>query len=174
MFSASKLIAGAVVLALSGTLLWSGVFTPPAEEQRPGAEAVRTDFVIATGTSEMFGSGPYWRGNDAMSDPRVSGDIELINNYDTGSEDLTGVQWGQLTITNDGGTWDGEWIGFYEEGGEDSENATAWLRGTGGYDGWSYVVNYSGPMSELGVRGLIYQGDIPPTVVLGLPEPAAE
>ena len=179
MFSATKLIAGAAVLALAGSLLWSGALTPQPEQQVPGADAERTDFIIVTGTSTITG-GNSAAGDDSMSDPRVSGHAVLTNSYLTGSEDMTGVQWGQYTLTNDGGAWEGEWIGFYEPPGNDinemvgRENATVWASGTGDYEGWSYVADYTGDLTALSVRGLIYQGDVPPTVVLGLPDAEAE
>ena len=33
MFSTTKLLAGAAILVLASTLLWSGVLTPPQERQ---------------------------------------------------------------------------------------------------------------------------------------------
>jgi hypothetical protein len=180
MFSTTKLVAGAAVLALTGTLLWSGVLTaPPEEERMPAAEAERTDFIIVTGTSTLSGGGAP-TGDDSMSDPRVSGRVQLTNNYKMSTEDATGVQWGQYTLTNESGGWEGEWIGFYagtaadvyDEPGE--ENAMVWASGTGDYEGWSYVANYTGNLFALDVRGLMYQELIPPTVVLGLLEAEAE
>jgi hypothetical protein len=173
MFSAPKLVAGAAVLALASTLLLSGVLTAPAEEPLPGAEAERTDFIIVTGTSTLS-SGSSPAGDDSMSDPRVSGHANLINNYLIGDVDNTGVQWGQYRLANDDGGWEGEWIGFYDSTTIDDlagiENAMAWAIGTGDYEGWSYVANYTGDPLALDVRGLLYQGDIPPTVALGLLE----
>ena len=179
MFSATKFVAVAAVLTLAGTLLWSGVLTPPPEQQTPGAEAERTDFIIVTGTSTLSGGGAP-TGDDSMSDPRVSGRVQLINNYKMSTEDATGVQWGPYTLTNESGGWEGEWIGFYAGAAADvydqpgEENAMVWASGTGDYEGWSYVANYAGNLFELDVKGLMYQDLIPPTVVLGLLEAEAE
>ena len=171
--STPRLVAATAVLALAAGLLWSSVLTPPPQEQLPGAAAERTDFIIATGTSTV-GGGPEPTGDDDMSDPRVSGRVELTNSSLNGSEDSTGVRWGQYTLVNEGGTWEGEWIGLWEvpsgaaDGMVSPENAMVWAYGTGDYEGWSYVTNYTGDLTTLSVRGLIYQGDIPPTVALGL------
>ncbi len=174
MFSATKLIAGSAVLAVTATLVVSGVFTTDPVGPIPGAELERTDFIVVTGTSTMS-AGPSPAGDDSMSDPRVSGHANLINRYLIGDEDLTGVNWGQYTLANDGGSWEGEWVGFYESPGDDddygtpgAQNAMAWASGTGDYEGWSYVANYTGRLLGLEVKGLLYQGEIPPTVALGL------
>jgi hypothetical protein len=174
MFSAAKLVAGAALLALTGGLFLSGVMTTGPDDPAPAAPAERTDFIIVAGTSTLSaGSSPS--GDDSMSDPRVSGHANLLNHYLAGDVDLTGVNWGQYTLTNDGGTWEGEWMGFYESPGDDddygtpgAQNAMIWASGTGDYEGWSYVANYTGRLLGLDVKGLLYQGDIPPTVALGL------
>jgi hypothetical protein len=181
MFSATKLVAGAAVLALAGGLLYSGVVTVEPEQPVPaGAEAERTDFIIVTGTSTMSAGGSP-AGDDTMSDPRVSGHANLVNRYLTGDEDNTGVNWGEYTLANDDGTWEGEWVGFYESPSDDDDygtpgmqNAMIWASGTGDYEGWTYVANYTGRLLGLDVRGLLYQDEIPPTVALGLLEDATD
>lgn len=180
MFGATKLVAGAAILALAGGLLYSGVLTVEPTHPVPTAtEAERTDFIIVTGTSTITGANSA-SGDDSMSDPRVSGHAWLINHYLKGDVDLTGVQWGQYNLSNDGGAWEGEWIGFYESPtGDESpmvgeENVMIWASGTGDYEGWTYVANYTGDLGTLTVRGLMYQDVIPPTVALGLLEAEAE
>jgi hypothetical protein len=173
MFSTTKLLAGAATLALASTLLWSAVPTPPQEGQVLGAEAERSDFIIVTGTSTMSG-GTSPSGDDSMSDPRVSGHVGLTNSFLTG-DGLTGVNWGQYTLANDDGSWEGEWIGIYDSPGDapcgsGQENAMIWASGTGEYEGWTYVANYTGDLGALDVKGLLYQDEIPPTVALGLLE----
>jgi len=181
MFSATKLVAGAAILALAGGFLYSGVVTIEPDHPAPaGAEAERTDFIIVNGTSTITGGGGSAAGDDSMSDPRASGHAYLTLHYLTGDEDLTGVQWGQYNLSNDGGAWEGEWIGFYESPSVDespsdrpmvgAENVMIWASGTGDYEGWSYVANYTGDLGALTVRGLMYEDDIPPTVALGLLE----
>ena len=173
LFSIPRLLAGATVLALIAGLLWSGLLTPP-QDRSPGVEAEQVEFIVVTGTSTIS-AGPSPAGDDAMSDPRVSGHANLINNYLIGDEDNTGTQWGAYRLANDDGSWEGEWIGFYEPPGDEDEygtpgtqNAMAWASGTGEYEGWTYVANYTGHLLGLDVKGLLYQGDIPPTVALGL------
>ncbi len=178
MFSATKLVAGAAILALSSGLLLSGVLTTSdPEDPLPAAPLDRTDFIIVTGTSTLSG-GYTPSGDDSMSDPRVSGHANLVNNWQISDVDNTGVQWGQYQLTNDDGGWEGEWIGFYDSTTVDDlvglENAMIWAAGTGDYEGWSYVANYTGELLDLDVRGLLYQGDIPPTVALGLLEADAQ
>ena len=173
MFSTTKLFAGAAVLALASTLLWSGVLTPSQEGQVPGAEAERSDFIIVTGTSTMSG-GTSPSGDDSMSDPRVSGRVGLSNTFLTG-DGLTGVNWGRYSLANDDGSWVGEWIGIYDSPsgapcGGGRENAMIWASGTGDHEGWTYVANYTGDLGALDVKGLLYQDEIPPTVALGLLE----
>ncbi|MEA2025802.1 MAG: hypothetical protein U9O18_03845 [Chloroflexota bacterium] len=172
MFSATKLMAGAAVLALTSGFLLSGVLTFEPDEQLPAAAPERGDFIIVTGSAQLSSGGGAPTGSSTMSDPRVSGDLELINRYLTGVG-LTGVQWGLYTLTNDGGSWEGEWIGFYESP-SGKENAMVWASGTGDYEGWSYVANYTENLRGLDVRGLVYQGPIPPTVVLGALEAETE
>lgn len=180
MFSISKLIAGSAVLAVTVSLVASGVFTSDPISPAPGAELERTDFIVVTGTSTLSG-GSSPSGDDSMSDPRVTGRVNLINRYLIGDEDLTGANWGQYTLANDGGSWEGEWIGFYESPSDDEDygtpgvqNAMAWATGTGDYEGWTYVANYTGRILGLDVRGLLYQGPIAPTVALGHLEEAAD
>lgn len=139
--------------------------------QDGAAEAERTDFIIVSGTSTMSG-GLSPTGNDTMSDPRVSGRVRLTNAFLTG-DGLTGVNWGQYTLANDDGSWEGEWIGIYDSPGDapcgsGQENAMIWASGTGEYEGWTYVANYTGDLGTLDVKGLLYQDEIPPTVALGL------
>ena len=177
MFSPIKLMAGTAILALTGGLFLSGVLTTGPDDPVPAAPAERTDFIIVTGTSTLSG-GSSPAGDDSMSDPRVSGHANLINNHLIGDVDQTGVQWGQYRLANDDGAWEGEWIGFYDSTTPDDlagfENAMAWANGTGDYEGWSYVANYTGDLLALDVRGLLYQDDIPPTVALGLLEAETE
>jgi hypothetical protein len=179
MLSTPKLVAGAAALALTGTLIWSGVLTPQLEGQLLGAETERTDFIVVTGTSTMSG-GPRPSGVDSMSDPWVSGQVSLTNNHKMGTDNAAGVQWGQYTLANESGGWEGEWIGFYDgapcdvsdEPGE--ENAMIWANGTGDYEGWTYVANYTGNLGMLEARGLLYHDVIPPTVALSLLEAETE
>ena len=163
--------------AISLVLLVASATSVAAQEEEPGAE--RTDFVIVTGSSTMSAGGSP-SGEDSMSDSRVSGHANLTNHYLYGPVDTTGVNWGEYKLTNEDGGWEGEWIGFYEEPTLEvrpmvgTQNAMAWASGTGAYEGWSYVANYTGKILGLDVRGLIYQGPIPPTVALGLLETEPE
>ena len=163
-----------VIAILAGGLLAGSVAGVVAQD-----DAERTDFIIVTGASTVSGGGMP-TGDDSMSDPRVSGHVQLTNNYRMDTEATAGVQWGQYTLANESGGWEGEWVGFYDgapcdisdEPGE--ENAMVWANGTGDYEGWSYVANYTGNLFALDVKGLMYQDLVPPTVVLGLLEAEAE
>jgi hypothetical protein len=180
MFSISKLIAGSAVLAATVSLVVSGALDHGPPSPAPGAELERTDFIVVSGTSTMS-AGASPAGDDSMSDPRVSGRARLTNRYLKGDVDNTGANWGRYTLVNDDGAWEGEWIGFYESPGEDedfgtpgSQNAMVWASGTGDYEGWTYVANYTGHILGLDVRGLLYRGPIAPTVALGLLELPAD
>ncbi len=76
-----------------------------------------------------------WIYETNMSDERVSGISTVTINYDyypTGTADM----WGTTVLTNDGGSWEGEWIGSIHSDGTHTTYET--LRGTGDYAGLRY------------------------------------
>ena len=77
-----------------------------------------------------------WVYEVVMSDERVSGTATITINYDlypTGLADM----WGTTVIANDGGTWEGEWIGSIHGDGTHTAYETA--TGTGDYAGLQYL-----------------------------------
>ncbi len=82
------------------------------------------------------------------------------------SDDMTCSMDGSLHLRNDGGTWDGEYVGWIAAGGV--YEATSWMRGSGDYEGWSYIVYMNGydDDSSADMHGLLYRGDLPPSVAL--------
>ena len=77
-----------------------------------------------------------WIYDDAMSDDRVSGTSTVTINYDmypTGIADM----WGATVLTNDGGTWEGDWVGSIHSDGTHTTYGT--LTGTGDYEGLRYI-----------------------------------
>ena len=77
-----------------------------------------------------------WVYDTVMSDERVSGTSTVTWNYDmypTGIADM----WGTMVLTNDGGTWEGEWVGSIHSDGTHTTYGP--LTGTGDYAGLSYT-----------------------------------
>lgn len=73
---------------------------------------------------------------NVMSDERVSGSSTVTINYDmypTGAADM----WGTTVLTNDGGTWEGEWVGSMHGDGTHTTYET--LTGTGDYAGLRFI-----------------------------------
>lgn len=105
-----------------------------------------------------------------MSDPRVSGELDIQLDLGCSIETICWMG-GDLTITNDDGGWDGRWVGFIGEDGSTgrSHDIMQWFEGTGAYEGWSYVAvltDLERPITD--VRGVLYRGDLPPSVAQDL------
>ena len=76
-----------------------------------------------------------WIYENEMSDERAEGTEEVTINYDmypTGLADM----WGTTVLTNDGGTWEGEWVGSIH--GDSTHTVYQDLTGTGDYAGLRY------------------------------------
>ena len=84
---------------------------------------------------------------------------------------------GDLTITNEGGTWVGRWVGFINSDaqvGRSHDNMQS-LEGNGAYEGWSYVAvlsDFDRPGGDRDARGVVYRGELPPSVAQDLAKPA--
>ena len=95
----------------------------------------------------MSGSGSFSgeknaTGSSEMSDPRVSGDWAITQDLHCDpAAGFTCAKWGQATLTNDGGAWEGEWTGLHHPGGTrlGRHYITTWLSGTGDYEGLIYA-----------------------------------
>ncbi len=156
-------IIGAILVAVSAL----GV-AAQAQERPAGS-----DLLVVEGTGSFAAIPGHASGTNTMSDPRVSGDVVVDYDYVCDPTMSNCSVWGEETITNDGGSWVGEFIGLIRSGPTWENNITAWLNGSGDYEGWSYVVNYSGPMSASSAEGLISRVPLPPTVALGMTEASA-
>lgn len=166
-------LVGIVVVALLLNVSVTVAVAQDDEASGPG------DFVFVEG-EEVAGlcDGLECTARHIMSDPRVSGDLDI--QLDLGcSVDMVCWMGGGLTISNDDGEWDGRWVGFINDhapGGR-SHDQMMWLEGDGAYEGWSYVavltdLGRPGTLDEgkVGlhpgtvVRGVFYRGDLPPSV----------
>ena len=168
MFAAMRFAAVAAVLAISGTMVLSAALEHDGTPPVPGAEAPASEWVSVTGIETFQCASATCTSTDVMSDPRVSGDglltweSQLLPYVSTRDYDL----WGEYTVTNDGGAWQGEWIGFVDADGR--HQISWWLRGSDDYEGLSYLgFGEQQPSGEVQVNGLVYPGELPPTVVLG-------
>lgn len=179
MFSPAKVtLIGTLVLALGG--VW--FIAQPIDRQEAAVPAAATaepssatGAVHVTGTEtvhsnvdidseERVGSVRQVRGvhattDEVASDPRVSGTGTLFANVDLYG--MSGPQWGTLRIENDGGAWEGTWRGVKYGGIVDS--GSAWLVGSGDYEGLTYYYSFRGGNTDLVLEteGLIYPGEAP-------------
>ena len=98
-------------------------------------------------------------------DPRVSGTLTGTWNSDRWGELDHGalVQWGDVVLTNDNGTWEGPYTGAYasDYGGD---VVTRWTVGTGAYEGLTFYfwLTYADGAQWYGI---IYPGEPPPNVL---------
>ena len=101
------------------------------------------------------------------NDPRVSGTLTGTWNSDRWGvyEDGGMVQWGDVVLTNDDGTWEGSFTGAYASG-YGGDVHTRWTVGTGAYEGFTFYFWWDTPDGPFSGPwyGLIYPGDPPPNV----------
>ena len=102
-----------------------------------GTETIHSNVVVDS--KVQVGDVMQWRGvhatsDEAASDPRVSGAGTIDGNIDIYG--MNGVQRGTFRIENDGGAWEGTFRGAIYGGYLD--NGTAWLVGSGDYEGLTY------------------------------------
>ena len=75
--------------------------------------------------------------HEVMSDPRVSGESEVTLKLDEGPEGSYLYRFrGTYVLTNDGGTWEGPWVGLMPL--DQSEDLVGVYEGTGDYEGLRY------------------------------------
>ena len=104
------------------------------------------------------------------SDPRASGKVTGTWNSDRwGTDPSNGilVQWGEATLTNDGGSWSGQWAGTMAS--PVGDMISRWWVGSGGYEGltffmWMQAKDVSDPTTTW--LGVIYSG-APPLATTG-------
>lgn len=179
MFSPVKIVAAAAALALLAGIASSGLLT--TEPEAPAAGGAATAEASPEWTGEYFdsdeglvavsGSGRFApspgvvTGTVTMSDPRVSGDV--LAGYQWLCEpNESCTSWGQATLTNDGGTWEGDFVAFNGPAPGHLQNLMIWMNGTGEYEGLSHVVNFVGPMGDAVGTGQIIGAPLPPQVAL--------
>lgn len=179
MFTAIRLVAAAVIVALFGGFLINGVLTTPHEQQMlPATQSGgRGDMTYVRMTlngsiervppeeadlADGFQSrGGVYEWVYEADDPRIDGTYTFTRNRDGGTgRSAADLMWGTITIENDGGSWEGPFTGFaYVLNGE-YWVASASLTGSGDYDGLTFYFHASGPdTSGTGyAHGIIYEG----------------
>jgi hypothetical protein len=76
---------------------------------------------------------------EALDDDRVSGQSTVtVTSLDQAASPI-GME-GTYTLTNDGGTWTGDWSGVIEDDGTHIVEGV--MAGSGGYDGLQYVARW--------------------------------
>ena len=161
----TTLVAGAVLtLAMAA----------PAAAQVDAASAVRgTIDECLTITQGTTTTGPgasavtinqAWGCVGETDDERLSGDVSLVYNI-AGWSDVGAIQYGWVSIQNEGGSWDGAWSATVREGGE--QVIMAWYEGTGEYEGWSYIeTQYGDYQQPRETFGIVYPGSLPPNIAI--------
>ena len=156
---------------IAAVLLIAPATTVTAQDGGPAL--AEGDYVVFTGELTYNCGSDVCRFTYTMSDPRLSGDGEAPIDLGCSAGDTCWMG-GEVTISNDGGAWQGRWVGFIVEGVQ--HDHMAWMEGTGDSEGWSYVAVHSdgdGDQRYEDVRGLLYRGDLPPSVADGpLPPPS--
>lgn len=88
-----------------------------------------------------------WVFRQESSDPRLSGRYAVVINVDQRQGDMSAALWGKGRISNEGGSWVGEWTGGIAAGG-DEHHVRLVAKGTGAYAGLK--VTMSGWFVEAG------------------------
>ena len=94
---------------------------------------------------------------DTMNDPRVTGTGVIHGEND--SYGSVGPQWGTYRLENADGAWEGTWTGALWGDGMVSD-VTAWLVGSGAYEGYTYYFHARG-VTTMKVEGIVFPGSPP-------------
>ena len=154
MLSATKMVTGVAVIALTGILLTGGIADPPAEQVPPGASSPELDMtsrpvsgtitgVPSTPSSEdveftaASQSVPTWRGvRDAVvwesDDARLTGEARYVEHGSQHLQTWTGLRSTAWVLRNDAGTWTGTGPAFDTQAGG---SGFVTLTGAGDYEG---------------------------------------
>ena len=180
MFSATKLVATAAAVALSGALLLAGPFTPQERSAPAAPDAFEpgvitpvqgTMYVTAQtrgGDSETYAGGrvsldEWWTTRYEVDDPRLSGYATSRHNRNTGATTTYagGTRMITARIDNDGGSWVG--TGRAYSGPESSIHYQMLLEGQGGYEGLHAIIalDTESTAAPFEVTGAIISGDLP-------------
>ncbi len=130
------------------------------------AQTIRTDYtgsevcgdVIMSDARVWFSDGGLmhvrngWIGcTDDVTDPRISGEVFVTVswNFKFTPQHPYGPMWGKIFLDNDGGYWEGSWVGEITEF-EGNSYIYAVMRGYGDYEGLQARANYfkDSPMSS--------------------------
>jgi hypothetical protein len=84
---------------------------------------------------------------ETSSDPRLAGTEQVVINVDQRQSDMSARLWGTSVLSNEGGTWVGDWTGGIASGGN-VHHLHQTAKGTGGYAG--LVAHFSGWFVEAG------------------------
>ncbi len=98
-----------------------------------------------------------------MNDERVNGTGHWAFSLDV--YDTVGAEWGTMELTNEHGAWTGPCTGGAWAAG-DGLVQSCWLTGSRDYDGWTYLMAFTGPANGDGngngtVEGVVYPGAPP-------------
>jgi hypothetical protein len=150
-----------VCLAL-GAPVMAQEASPTAAVHVTGTETLHSDITVPPGDvvdGVMQIRGIHATTDEVSSDPRVSGTGTIVGNVDVYG--MHGPQWGTFRIENEGGAWEGTWRGVIYGGTVDT--GTAWLVGSGDYEGLTYYYIFGGNNSDLVLEteGLIFPGEAP-------------
>ncbi len=123
----------------------------------PGAEG--RNWTSQGGVVHARGSGSLYY--EDMDDPRISGDSVVTANYNFKPAEppvyVYGPMWGTMRIENDGGYWEGHWVGERTQQGFSYIRAV--LHGHGDYSGLQaradYVRETPNPFAPFSVHGVI-------------------
>lgn len=168
MFAASGITAAVAALIIGGSFLAAQLEDQPAGGAQP-AGATGESWVSVTGQQDLYCANTACSGTyHDMSDPRLDGKATIT--FAVGQEPESEVSgnvtlWGEVDVANEGGTWEGNWVGFADDKG--LHHVTAWFEGTGEYEGLRYIEQAYEPEGGLSITsaGLLFDGDIPATVI---------
>jgi hypothetical protein len=97
------------------------------------------------GNGKVHITGIEQQARDETSDPRTTGDIHVAINLILDPRTGSGPMWGTVEITNEQGSWSGQWTGRLD-GWASSIRQVA--HGSGAYDGLVGYWHYSRPNPE--------------------------
>ncbi|MEA2026220.1 MAG: hypothetical protein U9O18_05985 [Chloroflexota bacterium] len=101
-------------------------------------------------------------------DPRLPGTLELRYGWDEfrmpGTANTAYVEWGEATLSDDEGTWEGPFFGTRLPDAS-SYNLQFWLDGSGAYEGiYAVLTMDDARRGDQDIAGLIVEGELPPFV----------
>ena len=154
---------------LAGALVLATVAPAAAQDTASAVKGIIDDCLTITQGTTTTGPGAsavtinqIWECNGETDDERLNGKVRLVYNI-AGWTDVGAIQYGWITVENDGGSWNGAWSATVRESGE--QTILAWYEGTGDYEGWSYIETQNGDyQQERETFGIVYPGSLPPNI----------